>query len=248
MVDAAPPGIGGNFGLVPQPVHGPCGHRYQIGTPMMSTQTCGCGMFAVGRCSICGKPRCGKHSGFLNGQFVCSIHVAEAIDSEREQVEIRGRELAAQVKDQRETLEQVIEDRYRRLAPELPSGECSVAELRAALERLVPSRADGYTVGYRPWGQAIRVQGWGFQTGGNAIESRVADGSSRIGVIVTTDGRCYQTEDLDPREGEPIPRPEIGRGTLVTRARMPDGWRISEDDIEQIRDQVVEWRELDGRM
>jgi hypothetical protein len=53
---------------VPAPVQRLCGYRYQV---PVSSVTCHCGMYSIGRCAACGEPVCGLHATQTKGQLLC---------------------------------------------------------------------------------------------------------------------------------------------------------------------------------
>lgn len=253
MVDAAPPGLGGNMGFVPIPIYDRCGHRYQTSPRETMTETCACGMFAVGLCSTCGRPRCGEHSGFLGGKFVCSAHVFEANQEEAKQAAEEKRRLIDAATQQSQERERREQQRYEQLAPGFPDGACSGPDMSAALTRLVPSHPSTYILGYqrispkinyRHWGPAIPIEGWGFETGRQSLETEgCVTGHHGLGLIITLDGICYRTKDLNVRDDERIPRPKITREMYDERERMSDDWLIPVEDVQAIREQVLVWRD-----
>jgi hypothetical protein len=252
MVNAVPPGLGGNVGSVPIPIYEPCGHRYQASAQETMSEACACGMFAVGLCSRCGAPRCGEHSGFLDGKFVCDTHVAEVAREEAERHASQKRRLEEDAARQRQERERREQQRSERFAPGFPDGPCSGPDMSATLARLVPSHSSRYVIGYRRispkinyrhWGPAILIEGWGFVTTRRSLESNFGRGYHGIGLIVTTEGTCYRTEDLNIRDGEQIPRPKISREMYDERERMPDDWLIPGGDVQTILEQVLAWRD-----
>lgn len=58
--------------LVPGPVNGTCGHRYQDGSGRVSDAQCECGTFAIGICKRCDRPVCGYHSTIESGVRLCA--------------------------------------------------------------------------------------------------------------------------------------------------------------------------------
>ncbi len=78
LVNVIPPGAQGNIG--PVPLYEPCATRFQTSDPGGPVRQCACGFYAVGGCTSCGKPLCGKHAVDFGERLLC----AEDAHAERE--------------------------------------------------------------------------------------------------------------------------------------------------------------------
>jgi len=249
MVNAVPPGLSGNAGTVPIPTYGPCGHRYQT-APQTMTETCRCGMFAVGLCSQCRAPRCGTHGDFLGAQFVCDTHIAETAQADAERAASVAQQEAESAARRLKQLTSEVEERIHKGAPGFPEGECSGGEMSAALQRLVPAQLQSYVVGYRRiwpkvnyrhWGPAVRVEGWGIPLERQHFESNAGQGYHGVGLIVSNDGPCFRAKELHASSSW-MPSPHIDHDKDWLRKRMPADWLIPTDEVIGIREQVLIWR------
>jgi hypothetical protein len=62
------------------PVHRICGCRYQV---PVSSVTCHCGKYSIGKCSRCDQPVCGRHATESRSLFLCLDCQAEDDDASR---------------------------------------------------------------------------------------------------------------------------------------------------------------------
>jgi hypothetical protein len=62
------------MGQAPAVMQQACGHRYHeaAGAEIDVNVVCACGIFAIGRCSDCGKYVCGEHGELHDGQLRCT--------------------------------------------------------------------------------------------------------------------------------------------------------------------------------
>ncbi len=100
LVDVIPPGAQGNLGAVP--LYEPCGTRFQTSEAGSSGRQCDCGFYAVGSCTSCGKPLCGRHKVEQGGRLLCEndaqvereAHRRAAEEAHRREAEARRRAVA----------------------------------------------------------------------------------------------------------------------------------------------------------
>jgi hypothetical protein len=178
-----------------------CGTRYSDTTryTTSATQTCRCGLFAIGICSACGSPSCGPHSQMVDGSLTCDECIAE-----RNAAKLKtGQEQARIANDARRREEAVradalARDREAAIARGEPMDHASATRvlLRNVLSALhgagsprlreFPSDA---TYGRR---NKVRAKVWGYEIeSGNDILKHATDymgPTETYLVVVTVDG------------------------------------------------------------
>lgn len=130
---------------IPVPTRASCGTRYQEG-PVAGTESCKCGVFAIGRCQSCGAPVCGVHGELVGDKLEC------AGCRERRENGARAGRARAEAEARRER-----DDRHEQL----------VASVRDAAGEAARS------LGGRRRLQLVRVAGRGVMTGGMGGSSAV---------------------------------------------------------------------------
>lgn len=139
-------------------------------------QTCRCGTFSIGRCTECGAPVCGDHSGLFKGSRLCDKHLGAAEEAEsarrrqaverevRESVERRIRTwdawlaAAQRAVDGSEPVERAV-----RLVVELRRARWPLAEFASGAtlpSLLVPELSSAHVPGTRWWWSHDAVQAW----------------------------------------------------------------------------------------
>jgi hypothetical protein len=68
---------------IPLPHQEPCGAHYQEEPPGKVSESCACGVFAIGRCQTCERPVCGRHSDLVGGKLLCSGCIQERAEKAR---------------------------------------------------------------------------------------------------------------------------------------------------------------------
>lgn len=256
-----PPGVPGNPTTASIPISRMCGHKYQQGASSAETgELCGCGMFAVGRCSHCGAWRCGVHGSQHRGAFVCAGHVlrwpAEAEQAKQYALEQR-RALYTQWRDS-------VRDSARELAAAHGidlSQPVPAVVLARALGVLLGDQAHVLTV-RRPGpptgrlrrkpGPSVthRTEAWVFDVGDRYVDGGKAEGFSQgLTLLVTREGELHLRGYHTPPRGDEF-WPPAGQ---VTKRTIDEGRSLTLSgiclslDLDQIRlDSLHLWTRLDG--